>query len=199
MAFRQLEVRAMIEVLVVLLVAVVVFVVAVSIVKQSGSKEENDFVYDTSDGELHPHKWGYTDTRFEFESPTRIRLTGTRYLLAGYSMPYFIPFVEEMLQVPVNPDEMVIEEEDCDVPSSLADPALVASFREILDDERVSLDDQDRLVHSHGSLSRERRGGSCKRASRGGTQSVPGAFWWGHQCQRCIGIAQSRQPSIRFG
>ena len=153
MVLRQLEVRAMIEVLVVLLVAVVVFVVAVSIVKQSGSKEENDFVYDTSDGELHPHKWGYTDTRFEFESPTRIRLTGTRYLLAGYSMPYFIPFVEEMLQVPVNPDEMVVEKEDCDVPSSLADPALVASFREILDDERVSLDDQDRLVHSHGQLS----------------------------------------------
>ena len=105
----------MIEVLVVLLVAVVVFVVAVSIVKQSRSKEENDFVYDTSDGELHPHKWGYTDTRFEFESPTRIRLTGTRYLLAGYSMPYFIPFVEEMLQVPINSDEMAVEKEDCDV------------------------------------------------------------------------------------
>ena len=26
-------------------------------------------VYDLSDGERHPHKWGYTDTRFEFDGP----------------------------------------------------------------------------------------------------------------------------------
>ena len=143
----------MIEVVVVLAVAVVVFVAAVSIAKQTGSKGEADSFYDLSDGERHRHKWGYTDTRFEFESPKSVRVTGTRYPLAGYSMPYFIPFVEEMLQVPINPDEMAVEKKDRDVPPSQADSSLVASFREALGAERVSLDDQARLVHSHGQLS----------------------------------------------
>ena len=137
----------------ILMIAVLVFVIAVSIVKKTKAEGGVDSVYDPSDGEIHPHKWGYADTRFEFESRTSVRLTGNRYLLAGYSMPYLVPFVEEMLEVPINPDEMTVEKEDRDVPSSLADPVLVAAFREILSDERVSLEDQDRLVHSHGQLS----------------------------------------------
>ena len=140
-------------IVVVVVVAVLVLVTAVSIVKQTKAEGGTNSVYDPSDGEIHPHKWGYADTRFEFENQTSVRLTGTRYLLAGYSMPYLVPFVEEMLGVPINPDEMAVEKEDRDVPSSLADTVLVAAFREILSDERVSLNDQDRLVHSHGQLS----------------------------------------------
>ena len=148
MTLCQQKVDAMI--VVILMIAVLVFVIVVSTVKKTKAEGGADSVYDPSDGEIHPHKWGYADTRFEFESQTSVRLTGTRYLLAGYSMPYLVPFVEEMLEVPINPDEMAVEKEDRDVPSSLADPVLVAAFREILSDERVSLDDQDRLVHSHG-------------------------------------------------
>ena len=81
--------------------------VAAAIVRQVTS----DSCYDLSDGERHPHKWGYTDTRFEFDGPKTVRVTGSRYPIAGFTMPHFIPFVEEMLQVPIDPNEMAVEKE----------------------------------------------------------------------------------------
>ena len=113
-----------------------------------------DASYDLSDGERHPHKWGYTDTRFEFDGPKTVRVTGSRYPLAGFTMPHFIPFVEEMLQVPINPDEVAVEKEAHEVPGpSRADDSLVAAWQDALGAERVSLDDEERLIHSHGQLS----------------------------------------------
>jgi alkyldihydroxyacetonephosphate synthase len=135
-----------------IVLAIVALAIAATIVKQVGSEGEDSF-YDLSDGERHPHKWGYTDTTFEFDGPKSVRVTGSRYPLAGYSMPYFIPFVEEMLQVPINPDEMAVEKEVQAVPASQADGALVEALRQVLGAERVSLEDKDRLVHSHGQLS----------------------------------------------
>ena len=85
----------MIEFAIVLAVAAL----AVAMVRQAVA----DACYDLSDGERHPHKWGYTDTRFEFDGPQTVRVTGSRYPLAGFTMPHFIPFVEEMLQVPIDP------------------------------------------------------------------------------------------------
>ena len=56
--------------------------------------QDSDFFYDLSEGERYSHKWGYSDTRFEFEDPRTVRVTGSRYPLAGYSMPYLIPFLK---------------------------------------------------------------------------------------------------------
>ena len=129
--------------------AVAVFAVAAAIVRQAAA----DACYDLSDGERHPHKWGYTDTRFEFDGPKTVRVTGSRYPLAGFTMPHFIPFVEEMLQVPIDPDEMAVEKEAHAVPPSRAGDSLVAAWQDALGAERVSLDDEERLIHSHGQLS----------------------------------------------
>jgi hypothetical protein len=32
-----------------------------------------DCCYDPSDGERYPHRWGYSDTRFEFDGPKSAR------------------------------------------------------------------------------------------------------------------------------
>ena len=112
-----------------------------------------DACYDFSDGERHPHKWGYTDTRFEFDGPKTVRVTGSRYPLAGFTMPHFIPFVEEMLQVPIDPNERAVEKEGRVVPPSRADASLVTAWQDALGREGVSLDDDERLIHSHGQLS----------------------------------------------
>ena len=50
-----------------------------------------DASYDLSDGKRHPHKWGYTDTRFEFDGPKTVRVTGSRYPLAGFYHAAFHP------------------------------------------------------------------------------------------------------------
>ncbi|MBT4979049.1 MAG: hypothetical protein HOM86_17110, partial [Gemmatimonadetes bacterium] len=132
--------------------AVTALAIAAAIVKQAGPESEDSF-YDLSDGERQQHRWGYTDTHFEFVGPKLVRVTGSRYPLAGYEMPNFIPFVEDMLEVPISPDEIVVEKERQDVPASQADKALVAVLTEALGATCVSLDDKDRLVHSHGQLS----------------------------------------------
>ena len=78
------------------------------ILRRSGDAPVDSF-YDPSDGDRQPHKWGYTDTIFEFDGPRSVRVTGSRYPLAGYSMPYFVPFAEEVLGVPITPEEMMPE------------------------------------------------------------------------------------------
>ena len=133
--------------------AIVALFIAAAVVRQAESSGGEDSFYDPSDGERHPHKWGYADTRFEFDGPKTVRVTGSRYPLAGYTLPYLIPFVEDMLQVPVNPDEMAVEKETQDVPASRADEELVEALGEAIGTERVSFDDRARLVHSHGQLS----------------------------------------------
>jgi alkyldihydroxyacetonephosphate synthase len=138
------------EAFVITLVAVALLVWL--ILRRSGEAPVDSF-YDPSDGDRQPHKWGYTDTVFEFDGPRSVHVTGSRYALAGYSMPYFIPFAEEILGVPITPEEMMPE-----VPRQVPPPPRVhadfdAAVRQPLDDDQVSIDDADRLVHSHGQLS----------------------------------------------
>ena len=128
-------------------------VAALAVAAAMVRRAATDACYDFADGERHPHKWGYTDTRFEFDGPKTVRVTGSRYPLAGFTMPHFIPFVEEMLQVPIDPNERAVEKEGRVVPPSRADASLVAAWQDALGREGVSLDDDERLIHSHGQLS----------------------------------------------
>ena len=112
-----------------------------------------DSCYDMSDGERYPHHWGYTDTRFEFDGPRSVRVTGNRYPVTGHSLPGFIPFAEEVLGVPINPDEMVAEAERQPLPASKRSEGFLTQIAGGLKTGLVSMSDQDRLVHSHGQLS----------------------------------------------
>jgi alkyldihydroxyacetonephosphate synthase len=111
--------------------------------------------YDPAPGRRYPHLWGYDDTRFEFLDARTVRLTGTRYPLAGAPLPHFMPFVEALLGVPVGPEHL----QEAPAPPVLPPPVRHAAF---LDDlraahpsARIEDDDESRLVHSHGQLSVE--------------------------------------------
>jgi len=79
-------------------------------------------------------------------------MTGTRYLLSGQSMPYLIPFVEQMLGLPFDADS-VRPEITPSVPPPCLNPALMATLEQRLPPERRSTDSLARLAHSHGQLS----------------------------------------------
>jgi|AP95_1055475.scaffolds.fasta_scaffold04925_3 alkyldihydroxyacetonephosphate synthase len=136
-----------------IIVAVVVVVAVAIAARRRRGAEKLDVYYDMSDGERYPHRWGFTDTRFEFDGPSSVRVTGTRYPLSGYSMPYFIPFVEEVLQVPITPDEVMPELEHRAVPEARSNEAFAAALERVLSDGQISMDAEDRLIHSHGQLS----------------------------------------------
>lgn len=109
--------------------------------------------YDASDGTRDPHKWGYTDTRFEFDGARTVRVTGDRYPIAGYSMPYFVDFAEEVLGIPIRPEDAVPEAPPETAPPVIANEPFLQGLREVLDADQISQDISDRLVHSHGQLS----------------------------------------------
>ena len=113
---------------------------------------EGDF-FDRAEGEQFDHKWGYADTRFEFDDDRTVHVTGTRYPLCGYQMPYFLPFVEEVIDVPIRPKDMGREVEHRDLPAPIANAGFLDAVREVLSEDCVSLNDRVRLTHSHGQLS----------------------------------------------
>lgn len=113
---------------------------------------ESDFFH-RSEGAQFDHKWGYADTRFEFDDDRTVRVTGTRYPLCGYQMPHFLPFVEEVLDVPIRPEDMGREVEHRDLPAPIANAGFLEAVREVLSKDCVSREDRVRLTHSHGQLS----------------------------------------------
>ena len=112
-----------------------------------------DACYDMSDGERCDHTWGYTDTRFEFDGPRSVRVTGSRYPLAGYSLPGFIPFAEEVLDQPFTADGIEPARIDIVLAEPRKEEAFEAAAQLILGSDGISIDDRDRLIHSHGQLS----------------------------------------------
>jgi alkyldihydroxyacetonephosphate synthase len=127
-----------------------------------------DVFYDPRDGERFVHKWGYADTRFEFDGPRSVRVTGDRYQISGFSMPYLIPFVEEIIKLPISQDDLIEEQVSYDVPDATENEGFSEGLRAALDPKQISSEAKDRLSHSHGQLSvdeifRLLTGGSFKR------------------------------------
>jgi len=112
-----------------------------------------DGSYDHAPGERSPHLWGYRDTRFEFCGPSTVRITGTRYPLSGPPLPKFIPFVEEVLELPLTPDMLREPTPPVSLPDPVANEAFSAALAGVLRPDQVDADDGERLTHSHGQLS----------------------------------------------
>lgn len=109
--------------------------------------------YDPSEGERYDHRWGYRDTRFEFCEDRSVRLTGRRYPLAGRPLPDFVPFVEEVLGVPLDPDARREPFPSPRVAPPLRNDPFQQELRARLPEGRATADDLERLIHSHGQLS----------------------------------------------
>lgn len=112
-----------------------------------------DAFYDPRDGERYVHKWGYADTRFEFDGPRCVRVTGDRYQISGFRMPYLIPFVEDIIKLPISEDDLIEERVSYDVPDAVRNSAFESGVRTALKEDQVSDDAKARLAHSHGQLS----------------------------------------------
>ncbi len=116
--------------------------------------DDRDVYYDPSEGEQYPHKWGYLDTRFEFDSPESVRVTGNRYPICGYSMPNFLSFVEEVLDLPpIREEDKVAERPNYDLPDPILNTGFWEAVQTRFEDDYYSLDARERLIHSHGQLS----------------------------------------------
>ncbi len=135
------------------LAIVVGAVFAIYLVKRRRSYRDLDAFYDLSEGERFAHRWGYTDTRFEFEDPRTVKVTGSRYPISGYRMPYLVSFLEDTLDISIHPDDMNVEVEDQEVPEPNINGGFLASVQARFKADQYSRDAKERLIHSHGQLS----------------------------------------------
>jgi alkyldihydroxyacetonephosphate synthase len=80
-------------------------------------------------------------------------------------LPRFIPFVEEVLGVPLNADLLKVPSPPKEIPAPVRQEAFSREIETALSPEQVVLDDRERLIHSHGQLSVEEIyriiGGQC--------------------------------------
>ena len=96
------------------------------------------------------HRWGYADTRFVANPDRSVKVTGRRYAVSGYDMPDFLPFVEDMLGVRIDLDDVKPERADKPVPAPHRNAAFSAALAAVLAPAQISSDARERLLHSHG-------------------------------------------------
>lgn len=99
-------------------------------------------------GEIHDHRWGFADTNFLFDKKSReVSVTGSRYLLSGYPMPYFVPFVEEVTKTSFSEEKR--PEKLSPLPTPVMPAKTAAAFAAAFSG-RFSTEEKDRRMHCHG-------------------------------------------------
>ncbi len=90
--------------------------------------------------------WGYKDTKFVIENNDYVLLTGGRYSFSGKPMKQFKKWVEE--DIKLNTKAYVATQQSIPVD----EPVLNQEFLHSLENKfsRLSLDDRERVMHSHG-------------------------------------------------
>ncbi|WP_374689316.1 FAD-binding oxidoreductase [Promineifilum sp.] len=96
------------------------------------------------------HRWGFADTRFVVNPDRSVKVTGQRYAVSGYDMPGFIPFVEEMLGVQIDLNDIKPERADKPVPEPNLNAGFMADLAAAFPAARHTTDRRERLLHSHG-------------------------------------------------
>ena len=101
------------------------------------------------------HKWGYKDSRFVLNKDRTVSMEGNRYELSGTRMPDFIPYIEEVIGIEINPGNTLAEVENKPVSSLNINQVFVDNIKSEFEDDRYSFEDEDRLIHSHGQTTSE--------------------------------------------
>jgi alkyldihydroxyacetonephosphate synthase len=96
------------------------------------------------------HRWGFADTRFTLNPDRSVTVTGERYAVSGYEMPDFIPFIESVLQVKIDPQDIKPERADKPVPPPIVNQAFCDAAAAAFPADRMSQEPRARLLHSHG-------------------------------------------------
>lgn len=102
------------------------------------------------DDKLWGHKWGYADTRFVINDDRSVTMLGSRYLLSGYRMYDFLPYVESVLGIQLDLSDRLSEVEDKPAPEPHRQEAFCRSLEQEFRSDQFSFEKADRVLHSHG-------------------------------------------------
>nr|WP_300151465.1 FAD-binding oxidoreductase [Propionicimonas sp.] len=101
------------------------------------------------------HRWGFRDTKLFVHPDQSVEMTGSRYNLCGYRMPYLIPFINRELDVTIDfatPRPLTAEPH---VTPATRNEAFLTALTAALESDQFTDDDRERLLHSHGQTTTE--------------------------------------------
>ena len=96
---------------------------------------------------LWGHRWGYRDTSFQLQDDRTVIVSGGRYPICGYTMPAFIPFVEEVLGLAF--DATKRPEVPLTVPTARRNEPFLQAVERAFPGQ-LRLDAESRMRFSHG-------------------------------------------------
>ncbi|HKX12515.1 MAG TPA: FAD-binding oxidoreductase [bacterium] len=99
--------------------------------------------------------WGFRDTAFQIKGNGSVELTGSRYSLSGQELPSLLPWVSEVMEVPIRPDDVHTPHYPTEISPAKNHPALLAELKLFLKDDQLSQDPKLRLRHGHGHTQEE--------------------------------------------
>ncbi|RIK33260.1 MAG: oxidase [Chloroflexi bacterium] len=99
---------------------------------------------------VHSHKWGFKDTALVLQPDRTVRVTGERYELSGTVMPEFFHFVESMLGVSIDPQDVKAECAEKPIDEPVINEPFYQALQENFGSTQYTFDPQQRLTHSHG-------------------------------------------------
>ena len=106
-------------------------------------------------GERRHHRWGYTDSEFQVLDRDTVRFAGDRYPISGTTMPHFLSFAREIIGVDLDPRDTRQEPEKSALPKAKTQRGFMNELSKTFDASRVSSEDIERLIHSHGQTTSE--------------------------------------------
>lgn len=99
--------------------------------------------------------WGFRDTAFQIKGNGSVELSGRRYSLSGQELPSLLPWVSEVMQVPVRADDVHQPHYPTEITAPKNHPALLTELKDFLQEDQLSQDPKIRLRHGHGHTQEE--------------------------------------------
>ncbi len=109
--------------------------------------------HDSSDESLEV--WGFKDTRFFINNHGNIELSGQRYALAGHELPKLLPWIEDILGLPIEGGDTRPSRYGTSIPEARINKAFFADLKSSIAADRLVVDPLVRQRHGHGQTQEE--------------------------------------------
>src|SRR5687768_5638062 len=76
--------------------------------------------------------WGFKDTRFQIRENASVVLTGNRYELCGQELPHLVPWVSQVIQIPIDPRDVHAPAYPPVVPDPIRHPGFLTEIKTFL-------------------------------------------------------------------
>ncbi len=99
--------------------------------------------------------WGFKDTRFAVSPNGSVVLEGTRYDLSGSELPNLLPWIRDVMQLPIPVEEQHPYNYPPKIPAPKRNAKFMNAVKKLLSEEAWSQDGVVRLRHGHGHTQEE--------------------------------------------